>query len=313
MGETLLRDGDYDRAMEMFNTIPATHLEYPFAQHSLAVAAAKKNDFDKAFVTLNNIITIKPDSKAAEEIINRSFVFIGYIYYEGLGSQEASLSRAISALRQVKSGSYYYEDALLGQIWTSLKAQQCDDVVKSTKELSSITKNVVLRCESALLESYCYMVNKDYIKALEILTPAYTLISKAIAPTERSLAAATDNYKNNRTTYADIAVNADNLAFTSQSDDVKAQIDSLAPTQDRFEKKLNSYFIFTEEFKRQTFFARNIGEIKEDIEYALAKTEKMISTEEVERIKTEATQKSDEIEAEMRRLEEELKKLESEQ
>ncbi|MGD9202602.1 MAG: tetratricopeptide repeat protein, partial [Chitinispirillia bacterium] len=183
MGETHLRQGAYNKAIELFDLIPGDHPEYPFAQHSLAIASISADNPERAVQALDNVIQLTPKTKAQEEIINRSFVFIGYIYYEGIGTEKAP-GKAVSALRKVSPNSYYYEDALLGIAWTALKASQWADCIEASKKLASVTKRDVIKAEAGLLEGYCYLLDKSYDAAVDVLRSASQTINNVQAPSE---------------------------------------------------------------------------------------------------------------------------------
>jgi hypothetical protein len=310
MAESHLRDGDYQKAIQLFPLIPESHPEYLFAQHSLAVAYALSNNFTMAIEALDNVCQGKPKTKEQEEVINRSFVFLGYIFYEGLGGQERALSKAVSALRKIPKSSYYYEDALLGQAWTALRASQWADCMASCNELSALTKKPVIKYEAALLLGYCYMVDKKYVEAVSVLSPANDEIIKLTAPGASEMSNKKLDYDNNRGAYYEVAGKANELALTSQTSYSIAQIDSLKPVQQDYYTQLKNFYIYSDEFARRSFFARNIDNVKSDIEYALAKAEKMISQKDLDKIKQKAVEKTGEIDDEMKKLEEELKQLE---
>jgi hypothetical protein len=313
MAETLLKDKEYEKAIELFNSIPSNHSDYSFAQHSIAVAAALKNDFNHSFIALNNVINLTPQNIAEQEIVNRSFLLLGYIYYEGLGDQEISLSKAISALRKVPSTSYYYEDALLGRAWTALRANQLNDCINNSNELVFKSKKISILCEAALLKAYCFIEQKRHVEAYKVLLPAFEKISSVKPADQNIFINAQQEYDNNRRIYKEIAHKSNELALTNQSEFVIAQIDSLKKPQIDYEKKIEDFYIFQQEYKRNSFFNINIEKIKSDIEYALAKTGKRLGAEKVDRIKQEAFEKSKKIETKMEELEEELKELEKSQ
>jgi tetratricopeptide (TPR) repeat protein len=308
MGETHLRQGAYNKAIELFDLIPGDHPEYPFAQHSLAIASISADNPERAVQALDNVIQLTPKTKAQEEIINRSFVFIGYIYYEGIGTEKAP-GKAVSALRKVSPNSYYYEDALLGIAWTALKASQWADCIEASKKLASVTKRDVIKAEAGLLEGYCYLLDKSYDAAVDVLRSASQTINNVQAPSEEEKNKAKMEYENDRGIYYDIGSMANNLALTSQSAIVVSQIDSLRPSQEEYESKLRSYYVFTDEFVRNSFFARNTQNVFDDVEYALARAENMAASEKSIDVIDRAKEKGREIDDEMQKLEEQLLKL----
>lgn len=313
MGEQHLVDGNYSKAIQLFELIPEEHPEYIFAQHSLAVSHALNNNLGLAVDALDNCIQGYAQTEAQKEIVNRSYVFLGYIFYEGLGGQNRSLSKAVSALRRVQMGSYYYEDALLGLAWTALGASQWADVLSYSRELSVSSNKVPIQCEGALLEAYALMMQKQYVEAVDILQPAYDKINSAAGPSDADRMQKTDIYKTDRQTYQEIGAKTNNLALTSQSSFVISQIDSLQEPQQDNLKKLKDYYLFTDEFIRRAFFARNIQTVRDDIEYALAKSQKMAGQKGIQRMIEKAGEEAEKIDDEMKKLEEELRQLDQQE
>lgn len=313
MGLQHIKDGEYQKAIQLLSTVPENHPEYAFAQHSLSTAYALTDNMSKSIEALDNVIQVVPKTKDQTEVINRSFVFLGYIFFEGLGGQERSLSKAVSALRRVPTTSYYYEDALIGIAWTALRASQWADCISACDQLMAASKKPALQCEVMLLKAYCMMVDKKYPEAVAILTPASEKINKAISPPESDKNAKAIEYDNNRGVYYEISSNMNNLALTSQSSFTIQQIDSLHAPQMNFEKKLSDYYVYCDEFGRASFFARNIEKVRDDIEYALAKAEKMAGMKRVIKETIKAKEEVDKIEEEEQKLLEELKKLEDEE
>ena len=109
MGETELAQGEYRKALQYFPLF-LSHPAYVFAQHSSATAHAHLNSgMHMVAASLENCVSAEVKDPAGKEIVNRSLVMLGYIFYE-----DNALSKAVSALRMVPSQSNYYEDALLG-------------------------------------------------------------------------------------------------------------------------------------------------------------------------------------------------------
>ncbi|MBN1983442.1 MAG: hypothetical protein JW795_18035 [Chitinivibrionales bacterium] len=304
-----LRDNDFQNAIQMFSLIPDNHPEYPFAQHSLATAYALANNVSRAIEALDNVVRYTPRTKEAQEIQNRSLVFLGYIFFEGMDGQERALSKAVTALRKVPNTSFYYEDALLGLAWTALRANQWNDCIAAAKELQSISTKTVNQCEAALLEGYCYMVDKKYTEAVNVLGPANDKIVAYKAPSDEEKAEAKTGYDDNRGNYYDLASKVNELALTSQSSFVIQQIDSLKGPQVDYQGKLKDYYKFNDDFARRSFFSKNASQVKEDLDYALANAQKMLGQKSTEKIIDKTKKKSQEIDSEMQKIQDELKKL----
>jgi len=59
---------------------------------------------EDAFECARNCIEAKAQTESQKEIVNRSYVLLGYIFYE-----QMALSKAVTALRMVPKSSYYFE------------------------------------------------------------------------------------------------------------------------------------------------------------------------------------------------------------
>jgi len=309
MGQSHLRQGQYEKALQLFSLIPETHAEYIFAQHSAAIAHVLNNNIDLAIEALDNSIQAIAKSSAEKEIANRSYVLLGYIFYEGLAGEERALSKAVTALRSVPSTSYYYEDALLGLMWTALKAQQWVDCISASQELAKSSKNVPLQCEAALLHAYCLMMQKKYVDAIAILQPAFDKIKAFTAPTEGEKAARLQAYQTHRTDYDGIAHEAKQLALTTQTSHIIARIDSLRTPQVSMNQKIVDDLKYFDEFARRSFFAREAGTVRDDIEYALAKSQKMAGVKAAEKAVQKEAEKAQELDEEMKRIQRELEQM----
>lgn len=310
MAQTHIKQGNHQKAIQLFDLIPENHPEYVFAQHSLGVAYALSDNLSMSIEAFDNSIQIAPKTPDEKDIINRSYIFLGYIYYEGLGGQERALSKAISALRKVPKTSYFYEDALLGIAWTALRASQWIDCITACRELITLSKKPVMQCEAGLLEGYCYMMDKKYPESVTALSKAFDKIEKASNPSESEKSSRTLEYDNDRGTYYEVAAKVNELAFTSQSSYVLSQIDSLRSPQKNTKKKLTNFYNYCDEFTRRSFFARNIENVRNDLEYALAKAEKMAGGKKAMKTIEKAQDQTKEIDQEMIELEKQLKSLE---
>ena len=280
MGESKFNEKSYDEAKKFLEMVPMTHTDYPFAQHTLAIISAINNNYDEMLDHLDNVVQFVPETKEQEEIINRSYVMIGYLYYEGLLSSGQSLAKAVAALQSVPSSSAYYIDALLGRAWAALKAGNWNDVKSTTAEIKKSTKNVELQSEADLLLAYSYMVQntpEGWTKAAQILNDASKAMASYTEPKADAVTAKENEYYNNRSTYYDLAVKANELALVNQSSYVMEQIDSLRAIQKEDEAKVRSFGKFKDAQDKAVFFGKTAQQTKDDIDYALAKAEERAS------------------------------------
>jgi TolA-binding protein len=303
MGQSELRQSNFSKAKQLFNLIPETHPDFPFAQHSAAVADAMQDNIDGALSSLENAIQYPPKTKPQQEIIDRSFVFLGYIFFEQVAAQEGSLAKAVTALRSVNKSSSYYQDALLGLGWTALKARQWADCDKAGAELASIASSPVLKAEGLLLQAYAASMNKNYGPAVNFLKSASKELDGYSPPQQSEVEIMKADFFNLTEEYNVLAEKSYELATARQSAIVAKSMDSLHTLQKGFQTKINDYYKNMHKFTRNSFFARNVETVKEDVEYALAKFERAASRSSIQ-------EKDAELDQELNKIKEELKELE---
>lgn len=299
MGEAELKQNNYSKAKQLFDLIPETHPDYAFAQHSAAVADALQDNIDGALSSLENAIQASAANKSQKEIVNRSYVFLGYIFFEQVANQEGALAKAVTALRSVDKNSSYYPDALLGLGWTALKARQWTDCDKAGAELASIAKNPVLKAEGLLLQAYAASMNKNYAAAVNQLKSASKELSSYNAPQKTEFDALENDFSVVLQDYNAVAEKSYELASARQNAIIAKSMDSLHTIQKDFQTKINQHYKNVEDFTRNSFFARNIETVKEDVEYALAKFERSAGSSQIQ-------QKDQELNEELDKLRKEL-------
>jgi len=304
MGQTAMQRGDYTRARQLFTTIPENHPDYVFAYHAAAVSNMMNDNMQGAIADLEFVIQIKPQNKAQEEAINRSFVFLGYLYYEDL-TTEGALARAVTALRRVPKSSYYYQDALLGLGWTALKARQWNDCVTAGSELAKTSTDPVLQSEGNLIQAYAYAMQKNYTQAVNLLDATAKTLNSYSPPSESELGQRKADYGDARSSYEQMGFRIDELGQARQSSVVQTSIDSLQNPQSKMKSDIDQFLKYEDAFKRSNFFARTIEQVKEDVDYALARFARYAGSRDVQK-QLDKGGKSDAIDDELERLKKEL-------
>ncbi|MBN1308709.1 MAG: hypothetical protein JXA18_12370 [Chitinispirillaceae bacterium] len=313
MGETEMKKGNFSKAKQLFDLIPETHPDYVFAQHSAAICDASTDNIEGALSSLENCIQARVTTDAQMEMVNRSYVFIGYIFYEELTKQEGPLAKAVTALRMVPKTSYFHTDALLGLGWTALKARQWNDCKNAGQELAATTDNPVMKAEGCLLQAYAFMMEKNYNQAATLLSMASKELDGFQAPSQAELMSRQDDNNALRRKYTDVARKAYDLGTSRQSDIVVKQIDSLHTHQKDFKAQIDEFLKYVDKYERVTFFSRNFESIKEDVEYALAKSQKLggqiKEAQEIEKFKDKDQKIDNELEQLKKQLEAEERKI----
>jgi tetratricopeptide (TPR) repeat protein len=304
IGETFLKEKEYDKAAQAFSKIPETHPEYVFAQHSLAIVNVLNSNLGGALDALGNCIEAKVQTKAQGEVVNRSYVFLGYIFYEQL-----ALSKAVTALRRVSKSSYYYEDALLGFCWSALRARQWNDCIALGQSIQKSSAKIPLQCEGALVEGYAYLMLKNYDKSLEVLQNAQKKVHDLMSPNPDTLEKARMKYQADRNTYNTLAYDVDKMSREAQTYLVSPSIDSLHHVQEDQKKPIDAFYIFAQEFSRRSFFCRNIEEIRSDIDYSCAIVHKFAQHFDHVRVQEKSQNQEKQIDQEIMDLQKRMDKL----
>lgn len=305
MGQTLMQQNDLANALDMFQKIPDGHPDYIFAQHAMAVCQAKQDvELSNIVTTLENCVGAKPLTAAQQEVINRSYLFLGYIFFE-----ENSLSKAIVALRMVPQTSPFAEDALLGQGWTSLKARQWSDCISAGQALYKITNKESLKCEGLLIESYGHLLLKEYVEALNLLKEASERIKNVKTPDQDSLNYVRMQNESDRMGHNNLAENVEYLSSSGETVTIIAQIDSLHTKHNEYIKKFDDFYKFSYDFNRTTFFSRNAETISEDIEYAYATVQKIVGQKGLLKETQKIGEQQKELDSELEKLKNEMEQM----
>jgi TolA-binding protein len=311
MGQSELRKNNFKAATNHLLMVPDNHPDFLFAQYSLAVLRVEADSTTAALAHLQTIVQTPPSSKAQEEIVNRTLVMVGYFYYEQREVVDGALSQAVAALRKVDAASSYYEDALLGLSWIALKAQQWQDCIASGKELENRSTNPYLKAEAALLHGLALMKQNEYGRSIPILEKALSYIDGPTLLATDSLERRRKDYQDVRLEYQTLAESAEQLAANRQTAMVVNQIDSLHAKQRSLLQSLQTELDFFDDYKRQSFFSRSQERVKDDINYALAQSQRMNSSEDVIREQQKLQGKQKNIDQEIEELEKQIQQMDS--
>jgi|GEM_PF-1441911 len=298
-GETYFKEKNYQAAIDILSKVPVTHADYMFARHTMAVAAVMQDNYQNALAYLKDILSDTTNSKADEEITNRTYLFTGYIFHE-----EKEFQNAIASLSMVPKTSYYYEDALLGICWISLRVKKYDECMSAAQNLVSIASSDVNKAEGELIQGYVHMMRKEYNEASNLLQTASGRVISFSEPSQGELDSKTTGYQTIRNDYESFGKSVEEIAQHKQDTDTIAAIDSMFIDQKEFKREIDEKVEYFDSFRRQSYFARNINVVREDVEYALARVLKTISQKDMMKIQEKNEKKEDKLDKEI----EELKK-----
>jgi tetratricopeptide (TPR) repeat protein len=264
MGETNLQHQLYSEALQLFGQIPDNSHDYAYAQHSMAVAHLILGDSPTTAMSyLASSLDAEPATKADQELADRSYLFVGYLYYE-----QDSLSKAVSALRKIPQTSVYYPEALLGLGWTAIKAHQWVDCVLSGQNLASADAEPMLQAEGLLIAGYGFIQQKQYEKAAVVLGSAQKKLETYKPLTADSLSNRKREYEGNRTLYDSLGINFTDRACKSGTVSMAGELEKLHDPQLDLKDKVDGYARFIDRYNRAALFGKNLTTLTKDIEYA---------------------------------------------
>jgi tetratricopeptide (TPR) repeat protein len=281
MGETEIILGNYKQAASVFEQITEDHSLYSFAQHSLATVHVFLNSGNRVVEMhlLNAINGQVAQTAAQKEIVNRSLIMLGYLYYE-----EKAMAKAVTALRMIPKESYYYEDAQLGLGWAAVKSRQWQDCIDVGKQIEAVSKKKIIQSEGQLLQAYGYLLQKNYSVAEKYLMMASkTMEGYKLAGDDVSKKHALQ-YDSIRTTYDSLAEEITRIARINLIKITDDKINGLHKKQKMLKQNIDLNIRNADEHRRIRFFEKAFLKLREDLEYALVT---------VLRIRNELEQKKD--------------------
>jgi tetratricopeptide (TPR) repeat protein len=303
LGETYFKGKEYDKAIEMLSKVQSEHVDYLFARHTMAVAEIMKDNFDKALVYLKECLSKNSKTPQEEEMIYRTFLFTGYVFYE-----EKEYPNALASLSMIPKKSLYYEDALLGMGWVALRTQQYEDCIGGAKDLQALTRWIANFGEGALLEGYVNLLRKNYDAAVQILGSASTRMASASAPSQDEFNQKTEVYQGVRSNYEALGKTVETYGMEKQTTEIIEKIDSLALDQKEMQTKIDDHFKYVDDFNRESFFARNLETVREDIDYAYARASKMAALKNSMMEQEKTDKKAQDIDNEIEKLKGQMQK-----
>ncbi|KMQ52760.1 hypothetical protein CHISP_0529 [Chitinispirillum alkaliphilum] len=305
MGQTAIANSDYRTAVREFALVKEEHPDYIFANHSQAIAHLLANSGEEHIMaSLRRSIDNRPTTDAQREMINRSLLFAGYLFYES-----NQLSKAVAALRDIPSRSKYYSEALLGLGWTAIRAGQFHDCISVGRSLRSSTDDVILLAEAALIESYAHIAQKRYDRAAGILQNAFDNLNDYRLISEDSVATLKREYQSKRGSHSELVAQIAELASRGALVDMNIA-DLYRREHLSILEEFDEYYRFIDNHNRASFFARNINQVMYDVEYVLARAKRMSGVVPVSRELQRTIDQEREIQQELERLRREMDNIE---
>ena len=168
-----------------------------------------------------------------------------------------------------------------------------------------------MKAEGALLQAYAYMMEKNYNAAATLLAGASKELDGYTPPAQAELMSRQDESNALRARYTEVARKAYDLGTSRQSGYVIKQIDSLHTHQKEIKTSIDDFLKYTDNFERSTFFSRNFESVKEDVDYALAKSQKLGGQVQMQKEVQQMKSKQGEIDKQMEELQRQLQEEEN--
>ena len=306
LGQTAMKERRFAVAAQVFEKISSFHPLYPFAQYSRAVAYGETGNTQKMRMALMNAVESMPAGKAQDEIVNKSRVLLAYLYLEQLKDEQGAMVRAVTLLRGVPAASIYYADALSGLAWAALYAQNWNDCIQTGTALMKIEADPLPRAEGALVTGYARLYQKDFNAAAQVLREGAQMLEK-VPPSFDEGGAVRRSVAEH---YGSVAEAARRFAATPQTPAVLSAIDSLRREQTKSRADLDKYTASLDQATRRSVFAGRTEQLKSDLDFLHAHALNRSIRFRSEKLREKTQEKQDAIDGEIKRLEDEMKKLE---
>jgi tetratricopeptide (TPR) repeat protein len=303
MGNAQMQNDQNSKAASLLGSIPSYHPMYLFARHSQAVAAIRSGDKVGALMALDKCLDAPTSGNAEKMIVDRSLLFMGYMYYE-----DNALPKAVKALRAVSSDSYYYTDALLGLGWSAVRARNIDNCISVGEKISAVSPVPAVRLEGMLIAAYGHFVSQDYKKTISILEIASNILDTLSPLSQDSLAKTRERYGLERASYDIFSKEADNIAVNAKANPVEEKnIDAMHKKQVTFKNNLAEKQRSIDEFSRTIFFSRGLENVRQDINYMMAVVKNISARSGQIDAKAKGLKENEKIDEQIRKLEQQLK------
>jgi hypothetical protein len=139
-----------------------------------------------------------------------------------------------------------------------------------------------------------------------VLTKAQGIATQAQRPSSDSLSSRKETYKKKREVYDSIATQAYILSKERKTSIIYNMIDSLRQRQINVKNDIDRYLDYAEEYERKSFFARDLGRVRDDIEYAIAYGKQMVSEKEERKLQEKAEEKQEKLDEQIEEIRRQL-------
>jgi hypothetical protein len=153
-------------------------------------------------------------------------------------------------------------------------------------------------------------MNREYRQAVDLLDEALRRLNAFTPPSQAELSRRQGEYSGVRSDHERMGARIDELGQARQSSIIQSSIDSLQAPQARSKTAIEQHMRFEDDFRRSSFFARSYEQVKEDVEYALARFTRFAGSTGVRDAVRDRAPDAGAIDDELERLRRELEALE---
>jgi hypothetical protein len=229
---------------------------------------------------------------------------LGHIYFE-----QVKLMEARKCYIAVSPESRFYDEALLGLAWVYIKGgapQTFRLAQQSTDQLISSSPKSRLRAEAYLAKGYASTMLGEYDKAADHFQKVIDLCAAKVI-TDGDVDEQRRSFNASQANFKDFQTKAFQLSLRKPTKKLENDRDKMKPSFDKYEKDIKEFALFLLEAKADAKFRRSISKLKEDANYALATIRQIQARKKGQQIMDKRKQELDEIEEEIRKLQEEGK------
>jgi tetratricopeptide (TPR) repeat protein len=307
-GQIYYNRNEFENAINVLTSIEPGTESYLYAQYTLAMLNVHRKNFDDAIEHLNTIIQSDSVKTVSEKSLREmAYVKLGHIYFE-----QGNLKYAYVAYKRVPPESRFYDEALLGLAWTSVKGgvdQSYNEAIKTADVLISTRAKSTLVAEAYLVEGYAFTLIKNYSKAVEAFKKCIELCDARYISREDFMAREAKDKESMRT-YNEFQRKALGLALRKPTPALLAQRDVMTPEWENYDKGIRDFSIFRIEAMSQFSFKKSAVRLKKDAEYALATALHLIEVDKKGKIMDETKDKTKQLDQQMEDLQKQLKEIE---
>ena len=154
---------EYQQAIDILQEIDKGNPYYPYALYTKGLSYLRLRKVREAVNNLNTILKIPIVNDDFRNIVDETYLTLGYIYYE-LGYYKHALSK----FQSVSSNHNHYKNALLAAGWAAVKMNDYQRAINPLTDLISLPDEDENTQEGFFLLGRCYLKLGLYDEALKV-------------------------------------------------------------------------------------------------------------------------------------------------